>query len=172
MTDFFLGLATGYLFTWPAIAILIVLGIVFESSKEHMLAAFFGIVAAVSAYFFFHLDLQSLTLYIAAYFGIGMIWSIWRYKRYSNEVVARNKSAGERSRADAARSLLPSRMLSKLTTWVIVWPFSMVENLAGDLINLVQTAITRVFKGIYNRIYEAAVGELLTVEERAGHSGL
>jgi predicted transcriptional regulator len=51
MTEFFLGLVTGYLFTWPAIAILIALGIMFESASSHATAAFLGIVAAVSAYF-------------------------------------------------------------------------------------------------------------------------
>ncbi len=56
--------------------------------------------------------------------------------------------------------LKPSSVLDKLTTWVIVWPFSMIENVLGDFIKLVQTVITTYFKGIYNRIYNTAVGKI------------
>lgn len=163
--EFLLGLATGYLITWPAIVILIVLGIIFESSNSHISASFVGIVAAVSAYFFFHLDLQSLTAYIVAYFAIGFGWSVWRYRRHARTIVARHSGDSESARRYALQRLHPTAMLSTLTSWVLIWPFSMVENLAGDLVNLIQTTITRVFKSIYNRIYQAAVGDLMTPEE-------
>ena len=164
--EFLLGLATGYFFTWPAIVILIILGIIFESASSHISAAFVGIVAAICAYFFFHLDLQELTVYIAAYFAIGFAWSIWRYRRHARSVVASHANETESRRRSALQRLHPTAMLSTLTTWVIVWPFSMVENLAGDLVNLIQTTIIRVFKSIYHRIYEAAVGDLLTPDEQ------
>jgi hypothetical protein len=64
-------------------------------------------------------------------------------------------------RKGAADRLHPLAMLSTLTAWVIIWPFSMVENLAGDVINMIRTAISTVFRSVYNRIYESAVRDLL-----------
>ena len=161
MTEIFLGLATGYLFTWPAIAILIVLGIIFESAAHHTSAAFLGIVAAVSAYFYFQLDIQSMVMYIVAYFAMGFGWSIWRYRRHTKSIVELYRNERESARRNAAERLHPLAMLSTLTAWVIIWPFSMVENLAGDVINMIRTAISTVFRSVYNRIYESAVRDLL-----------
>jgi len=46
----------------------------------------------------------------------------------------------------------------------------MVENVLGDIIKLIQTFITKFFKGIYSRIYDAAVGKLMpaVTEENSG----
>lgn len=60
----------------------------------------------------------------------------------------------------AIREMSPSRMKAKLTGWVIIWPISFIENIAGDIINTIQTAIMKVFRGIFQRIYSAGVSRL------------
>lgn len=162
--EFLLGLATGYLLTWPGFIVLLIMGIIFESNEAHGFAMFTGIVAAVVAYFFFHIDPMSIILYIVGYFAMGFGWCVWRYKRHTMKVVEQYKDASASDRKYAVADLHPQRMLSTLTTWVLVWPFSMVENVTGDLIKLVQTTITKVFKGIFNRIYDQAVGQLMPRE--------
>jgi hypothetical protein len=122
---------------------------------------FMGIVSAVVAYFFFHIDPMSIIVYIAGYFAIGFGWCVWRYKRHAADVVDRYKTHGQYDRSSALARLHPTKMLNTLTTWVLVWPFSMVENVSGDLIKLVQTTITKVFKTVFNRIYEQAVEQLM-----------
>jgi hypothetical protein len=159
--DFLLGVFTGYFLTWPAFILMLVLGTIFESNDEHGLAVFAGMVSAVTAYFFFKVDLQTITVYIGLYFAIGFGWSIWRYKRAAAKVVEKNKDATESERKSALRDLHPKQMLGAMTSWVFIWPFSMVENVTGDVIKLVQTTITAFLKGIYHRIYMQAVGQLL-----------
>lgn len=163
--DFLLGVFTGYFLTWPAFILMLVLGTIFEANNEHGVAVFFGILSAVIAYFFFHIDPQTIAIYVGLYFVIGFAWSIWRYKRHAMSVVEQNKDATESDRKYALRDLHPKQMLGTLTTWVFIWPFSMVENVTGDVIKLVQTTITTFLKGIYNRIYNQAVGQLFPKEE-------
>lgn len=159
--EFLLGLATGYLLTWPGFIILLFIGVIFESYEEHGVAMLTGIVSAVVAYFFFHIDPMSIITYIIGYFVIGFGWCIWRYKRKAADVVEKYKTSGKHDRERALANLHPVKMLNSLTTWVLVWPFSMVENVSGDLIKLIQTTITKVFKGIFNRIYDQAVEQLM-----------
>lgn len=159
--EFLFGLFVGYVATWPGLIILLVLGTIAESYEAHGFAAFMGIVSAITAYFFFHVDPATIVAYIAVYFAIGFGWSIWRYKRYASDVVEQNKTGSEYDRKRAIERLHPTKMLGTLTTWVFIWPFSMVENVAGDLVKLVQTTITQVFKSIFNRIYESAVKQLM-----------
>ena len=159
--EFLLGLATGYLLTWPGFIILLFIGVIFESYEEHGVAMLTGIVSAVVAYFFFHIDPMSIITYIIGYFVIGFGWCILRYKRKAADVVEKYKTSGKHDRERALANLHPVKMLNSLTTWVLVWPFSMVENVSGDLIKLIQTTITKVFKGIFNRIYDQAVEQLM-----------
>ena len=71
------------------------------------------------------------------------------------------KGKSKDSAGYAIEELKPSNMLGKLTTWALIWPFSMVENVLGDFIKIIQTFITKFFRGIYNRIYMSAVGKLM-----------
>lgn len=166
--EFLLGLATGYFLTWPGLIGLLILGTIFEANEAHSWATFIGVVSAVVAYFFFSVPLVVLAYYIAGYFVIGFVWSFWRYKRHADKIVDEYKDQSESARKSALIYLEPHRMLGALTTWVIIWPFSMVENVLGDIIKLVQTAITTFFKGIYTRIYMGAVGKLLPSGEPNG----
>ena len=151
----------GWALSWPGLIALLVLGTIFEANEAHGWAMFVGVVSAVVAYFFFAIPLMTLLVYGAGYLAVGFIWSFWRYKRYADKVVEEYSGRSLEARKLAVERLQPSRMLDKITTWVLIWPFSMVENVLGDFIKIVQTFITTFFKGIYNRIYQAAVGKIL-----------
>lgn len=155
-----LGFAAGWLLSWPALIGLILLGIIFEANSAHGWAAFTGLSVAAIAFFFFNIPLMTLALYGAGYLAVGFVWSWWRYKRYADKVVEFNRDKPVEYRKAALRDLHPKQMLGKLTTWVLVWPFSMVENIAGDAIKIIQMAISKLFRGIYHRIYNGAVASL------------
>jgi len=166
--EFIMGILLGiavYALTWPALIGLLIIGVIFEANDAHAWAMFTGIVSAVIAYFFFHIDPMSIIMYVIAYFVIGFVWCAWRYKRYANDIVEKFKNSNKYERQSAVARLHPTRMLDKLTTWVIVWPFSVVENFTGDFIKLVQIGITKIFKGVFHRIYEVAVNQLLPKED-------
>jgi hypothetical protein len=51
-------------------------------------------------------------------------------------------------------------MWPSITAWVMIWPFSLIENFVGDIINAIQALVKKVFRGIYYKIYDSAVEAL------------
>lgn len=156
-----MAFAAGWLLSWPALIILAILGIIFEANDGHKMAVFLAIVAAVVSYFFFGLTLTQLAYYGAAYVGAGLIWSFWRYKRHCDKMVEKHKGETLEYRQRVVERMRPSNMISQITMWIMAWPFSAVENIAGDLIVTFQSLVTRFFRGVYNRVFDSASAELL-----------
>ncbi len=160
MIEVTLAFLAGYLLNWYALIILLIIGSTFESHGSHGWAVFVGLVAMTSAYFFFNIATSSLLLYGIAYLVAGFVWSFWRYKRHADKVVDSCKAMSDSYKKREMELLAPNKMLDKITTWVVIWPFSMLENVLGDVFSLVQTAISKFFKGVYNRIYASAVAQV------------
>jgi hypothetical protein len=168
--EFLIGIFIGYIVTWPSLIVMLCLGILFEHRKAHEWALSIGILAAIVSYIFFDVRLTAITGaeiaaiagYVGGYFVIGFLWSIWRYKRHATQIIKEYKALekAEYAQKSLVEYLKPSNMLDTLTIWVIVWPFSVIENISGDMINMVQTVIAKAFNGIYNRIYTSAVNEM------------
>ena len=62
--------------------------------------------------------------------------------------------------ANAAYHLQPSNNIDKITSWIIIWPFSLVENLLRDIINLVEEVPKTVLRKVYNYIYEQEINKI------------
>ena len=150
----------GLLLTWPALIALVCLGIVFEHNGARGWSVFTALAVAAVAYFFFSVSLMNIAIGAVVYIVIGLLWSFWRYKRHVEKVVARTKDLSDSYKESAVRSLHPRAMLGTITAWIVVWPFSMVENIVGDIINFVQDLVVKYFRGVYMRIYESAVSAL------------
>jgi len=157
------GLATGYLLTWPGLFVLFVLGVLFEHNDARGWAVFTGIGALVASFFFFGLTLSDIAFIAIGYVVVGLLWSFWRYKRYLVEQVARIKASGvsEDMKRHRAEQLHPAKNLDTITAWIIIWPFSVISSLTGDLIDLIQTLVQKVFKGVYHRMYVSATADLI-----------
>lgn len=150
----------GALLSWPALIVLIMLGVLFEHNGARGWAVFTAIVLSAVAYFFFSVPLLTIATGAAVYLVVGLIWSFWRYKRHVEKTVAEHKNSTNHEKEGVLRRLHPRQMLSTITAWVLIWPFSLVENIAGDLINAVQALIQKIFRGVYYRIYDSAVSRL------------
>jgi hypothetical protein len=153
----------GFALTWPALIALLVFGIIFESNEAHAWAVFTGLIAVVISYFMFSIPLPMLIAGLVAYFVVGFIWSFYRYKRHTDMIV-KNLNTGDYSKHSceaAIDQMKPARMLSKITSWVIIWPFSFVENYIGDFISTIQHAIETYFRGVYARIFDSAVSKII-----------
>jgi hypothetical protein len=163
MTEFLLGLATGYLLTWPGIIGLCFLGIIFEHTNHRGFAVFAALVALVSAFFFFHIDFQTLAYATISYIAVGLAWSVYRYRRFIRTEVERlkreNYSTDTLKRYVAAAH--PLQMVDTIVAWIIIWPFSVIEHAISDILDTVQLLVTRVFRSVYIRIYEAATKGLV-----------
>ena len=167
MTAFFAfitGLATAYLFTWPALAVLFVLGLIFEHNHRSGWAVFIGLITMFAGYFYFGLSLATLAIYGAAYLAAGLVWSFWRYGRFVRSEVARIKADSyikESEYASYAKNLSPAKHLGKITSWIIVWPLSLANLAVGDIIDIIQFTATKLFKMVYVKIYTSQVADLV-----------
>lgn len=158
-----LFLAT-YFLTWPALVALCVLGIWAEHSEARGFAVFWALVAGVTAFFYFNVSLTSVAICSIGYVCFGIVWSFYRYKRF---MVAKVKDITENHPMNlhTIERYHPTKMLDTITAWIIIWPFSLIENLCGDIINGIENLVKNVFKGVYNRIYHAALADMIRKDE-------
>jgi hypothetical protein len=146
--------------TWPALIALLFFGVLFEHNGARGWAVFTALVVAAVAYFFFSVSLLTIGIGVASYIAFGLVWSFWRYKREAQLVVEANKAESIQTREYALRRLHPRNMWPSITAWVMIWPFSLIENFVGDIINAIQALVKKVFRGIYYKIYDSAVEAL------------
>ena len=160
---FLAGFATAYLLTWPALALLCILGVLFEHNGHRGWAVFVGLMSLAVGYFYFAVPITKLLMYSITYVAIGLVWSFWRYRRYVQAKVIQIKAYYSKVEDQKSQVifLAPSRNIDTISAWVIIWPFSVVENLTGDIINVIEQLITTVFKSVYYRIYKSVVGDLI-----------
>lgn len=147
-----------YLLTWPALVAVLLLGIAFEHTGNRKSAVFAGLAAMGISYFYFAIPLSTIWGYLVAYFVAGVVWSFCRYRLYVGFMVGSLESRKWKSQAEkesAIDKLAPSNNLERITSWIIVWPFSVIENVLGDIITMIQTLVTKVFKGVYYKIFVA-----------------
>jgi len=143
---------TAYLLTLPALVIVIFLGIIFEAN-DNSSSLFCAILAGIIAFFVFNLQIIDIALFGIAYILIGCVWSFWRYKHYLVEKVANWNTKVLMTASETKwfmESLTPRACLSRITSWIIVWPFSMIENIAGDLIRMITDLDVKFYTTSFN----------------------
>jgi len=162
MIEGLIGFAAGVLLTWPALILLVLMAIFCEYREAHGWVVFYGLVILGICYFFFSIPLMTLAISAAAYIPVGLLWSFWRYKRYVGKRVEYIKThfSSQADRDYAVKEMQPKNMLGTIVQWILVWPFSVIENLISDVIKAIENLVTTVFKRVYHSIYESAVSEL------------
>lgn len=152
----------GFVTGWAIfiLAALFLFGIFAEHTESSGWAIFIMILAAAVAFVTYSFSWVTLAVGVVGYIVVGLLWSFWRYKRHAQKVVAANKSESADNKRRALERLHPKSMLGTITAWIVIWPFSMVENVVGDIINFIQELVTKFFRGVYHRIYDAAVSAL------------
>jgi len=153
----------GFLLSWPALAVLVFFGVLFEHNMARGWAVFTAIVAAVISYFYFQVPAITLAEGAVGYLVIGVLWSFYRYKRFVTKAVDRARETGRLSDSDKdslAHTLHPTKNLPTITAWIIIWPLSFIDNVLGDLINSIELLVKKVFRGVYTKIYESAMASL------------
>lgn len=152
----------GFVAGW-AVMILVVLalfGIIAEANNARGWSVFWMIIAAAVAYVSFNISLMMLAVGAVGYIAVGLFWSFWRYKRHASKVVQENRDSSPMVKERVLAQLHPKAMLGTITAWIMVWPFSMVENIIGDMITAIQMLVTKFFRGVYHKVYESAVSAL------------
>lgn len=123
---------------------------------------------AAIAYFAFTVSWQTIAIVAAIYVPIGLVWSIYRWKRHCRDAfktyekekasianIKENTSWDnklERRQEDAKKAMNPADNIDSIASWVIIWPFSLIDNLIGDLIDLIKDGIEKYLISIYSNI--------------------
>lgn len=157
---FVLDLVLGYILTLPFLVVLLIGGILFEHNEARGWAIFTGIIATVVAYFYFKFPLIDALYGIGGYAAAGLVWSFYRYKRFVSKKVDESRGMNDDQKRYLIKEIHPTAMLPTITAWIIIWPFSVIDNLLGDLISAVEALVKTIFRGVYNRIYAAAVSQI------------
>ena len=155
-----IAFVAAFLLTWPALIVLFLAGVLFEHNECHGWAVTSMLALAAVSYFFFSIPLLTVAVGSVLYVVAGLVWSFYRYKRYADKVVKENANKTDSEKKYALQQLHPKEMLGTITSWIIIWPFSVLENFVGDIINAIQTLVEKVFKSVYHRIYNSAVSAL------------
>lgn len=164
-------LLTTYLLTLPALFVILFLGVLFSMGDMDGWAIIAGIASTTIAFFMFDLTILQVAIGAVIYFIAGVVWSFWRYKRYSENIIDIYNIEPECEfnqpyrRDKLIESLKIENMAGRITSWILSWPFSMIENIIGDVIRLVRNLVTDTLKSVYNNILESATKNIKPLKE-------
>lgn len=154
----------GMFFSPIVLCIFIALSLLFEYKEARGFAGTCFILAGIIVYSLLGLSLQTLGMVAALWVPVGLGWSIWRWSRYCSNIV-KQAEAGEISKSTAKWEVDFKHKTPTLVYWVIFWPVSLVEMLLSDIFDIIETLVTKVFKGTYARIANNASSKLDKLED-------
>ena len=158
--DFLLGITLNVMGSeWWLWGLLMSIMILEHNDYESL--GIFGLLLLIIT-FYIILDINTKYLIISSilYIPLGIGWSIYRWKRHCSGVMEDYdldvKMAGcelnSHQKDGFIDRLKASNNVTKIVNWVIVWPFSLLDNLIGDTIDFTTQMIKKHLIGIYNKI--------------------
>jgi hypothetical protein len=150
-----------FLLVWwvPIFILLGIIALVTEHNEAHGWTVFFTIVMMLAAVSLPSVTWTMMGVLAVVWVPIGLVWSLWRWKKYCAHIVS--EVANGKIMASSGKQMIdPQEALSKITQWVIAWPFSLVESLIGDIIDAVQNMIKGIFKATYEKISAKALVQI------------
>lgn len=184
-----LALLVLYLFTWPAIVLIVLFGIILEANDRYILSVFVAmgmlyVIWNVSAFTF---SIPYIWVAFIMYPILGFVYAPYRWSRYCERRVRKNNELPIATREDIARRgnnrthlnfrKTPEEMataidfkkhLDRIACWVLAWPLSAVECLIGDVYREIQRFITTVCGRIYRGIETRALRSVEYPTDGAG----
>jgi Ca2+/Na+ antiporter len=166
--EFISGLFIGYVVSWYGILGLSLICLISVHTDSRIASAIFMSLLTYTVYRVFNLSFIQMIYGMIGYVCIGFLWSFWRYKKYVrssvenyNRLTEHNQSARERMNKDTIiKELDVKNRLHDITFWILMFPFSMLENILGDLIDTLKRIIVVYCKSIYRRIMENELKDL------------
>lgn len=156
---------------------LFVLWLVHEESDGWAIAWMIALGAIV--YHIFQVDTMTLLVSAAAYIPIGIMWSFYRWKRFCNkEVQDYNDRKDQRVSTDEVQGIAdlahwternldslkstvsPGNNITRLVNWIVIWPFSVVENVLGDIYDAIVRLVKNHLVNLYSKISSNALNNV------------
>lgn len=96
---------------------------------------------------------------VVVYGLVGLAWSVFRWFRHVKAKITDHKRRyGEVISSSDARDIEEtvdvSRNKSRILSWIIYWPWSMIWNITGDFFNMLYESIS----GVYQKVVDNAMG--------------
>ena len=145
-------------------SVLAILGVATAYSSTG-LSVMFGLIFAGLWFWVNPAPVADVIIYGIIYLIVGAAWSVWRYRRYVQtqlKSVSMNTSIPpefEIQEKYSVRELSPKNSTDRIVHWILIWPFSMIENLTRDMVHVVREFVRRGMSAIYNHVYTSAVRE-------------
>ncbi|RLC08009.1 MAG: hypothetical protein DRI24_24015 [Deltaproteobacteria bacterium] len=184
--DAIFAFIAGIMFSWYFWPIAFIASLFFESFERNGFAVFTAILAGFGIYGFFGIAEFSwvgLFIGIAIYIGAGFAHAVFRWYRYVDNKVEyfAKKLPGLKTAAEGERNSMTAgngkrnletavqshknetnyrNRLDKISYWVLMWPISSLSHLFGDIVILIQKAISQFFSGLFDRITSKANAKL------------
>lgn len=160
--DFILGIVFSVYF----IAALVIVAFIAEYNDSSPWAAFWLVVTSIICAKMYEISWAYIGWFALAFVPVGICWSIWRWKRHTDELVAKFNSEvkdhvtsehSARVYNTLRNQLNPQNNIVTIVGWVLAWPVSFINSMIGDFISLLETAIRKYFIGIFKRISISAL---------------
>lgn len=154
--DIIIAFFVGTFFNLFGLGALLLFSLVCSARESNFWSVAYAAMAAGIAMTLFKVPGLYLLYATPVYLVVGLLWSMWRYKRHVSKKMVAMTTMRDSERRFALQRLHPEQMLGSFVAWTLAWPISMVGSLIGDLIAGLEHAITNWFGAIYTSIFKRA----------------
>lgn len=138
-----------------------------EQDEGYTIATFFAIIGVI----IYHKSFVGLihhwevgAIIILAYGVLGAMNSLFRWSRFCKKYVEKMPFTAVEKECTVADNrltwikaeLAPSRHKSRLISWIVFWPWSVLWNVVGDFFTMIYERLTGLYRNIANKIIDDA----------------
>ena len=159
----------GIVLSWYFIGAIIFVGLICEYNDNTELSAFLVIVGAILAKFYFAIDLSAILVLGLVYFLCGLLTALLRWYSYCIAEVNlfnNKESYYAHSFTSLNRTVDPSNNMSKICSWVIIWPIALFTFFTSDLVRLTKAFISKYCVGIFGSISRYALDKVNPIDTK------
>ena len=101
--------------------------------------------------------------YTAAYLGLGLIYSFWKWTRFCIEKRDRDIKYAQKYNTDKSiQRLYAKDHKGDIIRWVSYWPLSFILTLLDDPLRKLINRIVSMFDGVYDKLSESVYRDVVT----------
>lgn len=147
---------------WWFIAITSIGTLFFVHNESEGWSIFFALMLCFGLFHITGVSSLFVLLGLLAYIPLGLIWSLYRWKRYCSDSCKEDKlkNLNTVTKNQLLRDIDPSHNIGIIVYWIFIWPFSLLDNILGDLVDMVETFVREYIIGIYDKISKQYINKI------------
>lgn len=105
--------------------------------EQHIVSLLLSLTSLIQLVVYFSLPWANVLLFAVIYLAIGVLFSVYRYRRFVSATTLKNGYLGDPFLREKMKNKLQSSNLSTaVTTWALTWPFCLMSFLVADVFTL------------------------------------